>query len=55
MEYDLLFPNPKTERRKHKLKTLIQQPKSFFIDLKDPVSGEVVHTFSHANCVIKTK
>ena len=55
MEYDLLFPDPKLEARKHKKKTLIQGPKSFFIDIKDPVSGEIVHTFSHANSVIKTK
>jgi ribosomal protein S27E len=55
MEFDLLFPDPKKEQAKHKLKRLVQRPNSFFIDIKDPDSNEIIHTFSHANCVIRSK
>ena len=55
MEFDLLFPDPRVEKKKHKLKRLVQKPNSFFIDIKDPDSGEIIHTFSHANCIIKSK
>merc|ERR1712098_746396 len=33
---DLLYPNPEEERRKHKLKRLVQSPNSFFMDVKCP-------------------
>jgi ribosomal protein S27E len=55
MEYDLLSPDPKDELVKHKLKKLVQKPNSFFIDIKCKVCKELVHTFSHAQSVIKCK
>jgi ribosomal protein S27E len=55
MEFDLLFPDPKKEQAKHKLKRQVQKPNSFFLDIKDPDSNDIIHTFSHANCVIRSK
>jgi ribosomal protein S27E len=55
MDYDLLFPDPKEQAAKHKLKKLVQKPNSYFIDIKCPQSGEIVHTFSHAQSVIRSK
>jgi hypothetical protein len=36
IEDDLLHPNPANEKRKHKLKRLVQAPNSFFMDVKCP-------------------
>lgn len=36
IEEDLLHPNPAAEKRKHKLKRLVQSPNSFFMDVKCP-------------------
>lgn len=36
IEDDLLHPNPATEKKKHKLKRLVQAPNSFFMDVKCP-------------------
>lgn len=33
---DLLRPSPEEEKRKHKLKRLVQSPNSFFMDVKCP-------------------
>ncbi len=56
MEYDLLTPDPRHESTKHKLKKLVQKPNSFFMDLKcGACPKEIVHTFSHAQSVIKCK
>ena len=33
---DLLHPSPEEEKRKHKLKRLVQSPNSFFMDVKCP-------------------
>ena len=57
MEYDLLSPDPAVEAQKHKLKKLVQKPNSYFMDIKckSKSCGEVVHTFSHAQSVIKCK
>ena len=33
---DLLHPSPEEERRKHKLKRLVQSPNSYFMDVKCP-------------------
>ena len=33
---DLLNPSPEEEKRKHKLKRLVQSPNSFFMDVKCP-------------------
>merc|ERR1711982_317518 len=33
---DLLHPRPEEEKRKHKLKRLVQHPNSYFMDVKCP-------------------
>ena len=33
-DIDLLHPSPEEEKRKHKLKRLVQSPNSFFMDVK---------------------
>ncbi|RAL45632.1 hypothetical protein DM860_009496 [Cuscuta australis] len=33
-DIDLLHPSPEAEKRKHKLKRLVQSPNSFFMDVK---------------------
>ncbi|CAG8766622.1 20036_t:CDS:2, partial [Racocetra fulgida] len=33
---DLLNPSPEQEKRKHKLKRLVQSPNSYFMDVKCP-------------------
>jgi small subunit ribosomal protein S27e len=32
----LLNPNPEEEKKKHKLKRLVQSPNSYFMDVKCP-------------------
>ena len=36
MAKDLLHPTPEEEKKKHKLKRLVQSPNSFFMDVKCP-------------------
>jgi len=55
MDFDLLNPDPRDEAVKHKLKKLVQKPNSYFLDIKCVQCNELVHTFSHAQCVIKCK
>ncbi|KAI5957140.1 rps27 [Candida jiufengensis] len=45
---DLLHPTPKTELQKYKLKTLVQQPRSFFMDVKCQGCLNITTVFSHA-------
>jgi len=35
-DVDLLFPPAELEKRRHKLKRLVQSPNSFFMDVKCP-------------------
>ena len=53
MEYDLLYPSYSQQKSLHKLKRLVQKPNSYFIDIKSKDGKEMVHTFSHAQSVIK--
>ncbi len=55
MDFDLLNPDPREENVKHKLKKLVQKPNSYFLDIKCVQCSELVHTFSHAQSVIKCK
>jgi len=55
MEFDLLTPDPVVEETLHKLKKLVQRPNSYFIDIKCRNCKEMVHTFSHAQSIIKCK
>ncbi|KAF5850881.1 hypothetical protein GGP41_010554 [Bipolaris sorokiniana] len=40
------------EARKHKLKTLVPTPRSFFMDVKCPGCFTITTVFSHANTVV---
>lgn len=48
MAKDLLHPSSSDEKRKHKLKRLIQSPNSFFMDVKCPGCFHITTVFSHA-------
>ncbi|EAQ89636.1 conserved hypothetical protein [Chaetomium globosum CBS 148.51] len=43
---DLLNPSPAAEARKHKLKTLVPGPRSFFMDVKCPGCFIITTVFS---------
>merc|ERR1711957_469926 len=52
MDIDLLHPDAKEERGKHKLKRMIQSPNSFFMDVKCPGCLQITTVFSHAQTVV---
>ncbi|KYN21577.1 40S ribosomal protein S27 [Trachymyrmex cornetzi] len=45
---DFLHPSPIEEKRKHKLKRLVQKPNSYFMDVKCPGCYAIKTIFSHA-------
>ena len=45
---DLLNPTVRDEKRKHKLKRLVQSPNSFFMDVRCPGCYAITPVFSHA-------
>ncbi|KAJ3285121.1 40S ribosomal protein S27 [Borealophlyctis nickersoniae] len=49
---DLLNPLESTERRRHKLKRLVQSPNSYFMDVKCPGCFSITTVFSHAQTVV---
>ncbi|EME38718.1 zinc-binding ribosomal protein S27e-like protein [Dothistroma septosporum NZE10] len=49
---DLLNPSPEAEASKHKLKTLIPGPRSFFMDVKCPGCFTITTVYSHAQTVV---
>ncbi|KXS18241.1 hypothetical protein M427DRAFT_96302 [Gonapodya prolifera JEL478] len=49
---DLLNPSVEAERRKHKLKRLVQSPNSYFMDVKCPGCFTITTVFSHAQTVV---
>merc|ERR1719410_304175 len=49
---DLLHPRPEDEKRKHKLKRLVQHPNSYFMDVKCPGCYKITTVFSHAQTVV---
>ncbi|KAI0116575.1 ribosomal protein S27-domain-containing protein [Hypoxylon sp. NC0597] len=49
---DLLNPSPAAEAKKHKLKTLVPSPRSFFMDVKCPGCFTITTVFSHAQTVV---
>ncbi|KAI0534147.1 ribosomal protein S27-domain-containing protein [Xylaria digitata] len=49
---DLLNPTPAAEAKKHKLKTLVPAPRSFFMDVKCPGCFVITTVFSHAQTVV---
>lgn len=49
---DLLHPNPVTESKQHKLKTLVQSPRSYFMDVKCQGCLNITTVFSHAQTAV---
>merc|ERR1719408_94762 len=52
MDIDLLNPDLKEEKTKHKLKRMIQSPNSFFMDVKCPGCLQITTVYSHAQTVV---
>eukprot|EP00435_Cladocopium_sp_Y103_P048609 s1995_g14.t1 len=52
MDIDLLNPDAKEDKCKHKLKRMIQSPNSFFMDVKCPGCLQITTVFSHAQTVV---
>ncbi|XP_053204362.1 40S ribosomal protein S27-like [Panonychus citri] len=52
---DLLHPSPDEERRKCKLKRLVQHPNSYFMDVKCPGCWTITTVFSHAQTAVQCK
>ncbi|GMM45824.1 ribosomal 40S subunit protein S27B [Pichia kluyveri] len=49
---DLLHPSATSEAQKHKLKTLVQGPRSFFMDVKCPGCLQITTLFSHSQTAV---
>ncbi|ODQ82987.1 hypothetical protein BABINDRAFT_159466, partial [Babjeviella inositovora NRRL Y-12698] len=49
---DLLHPTQVSEDKKHKLKTLVQSPRSYFMDVKCPGCLNITTVFSHAQTAV---
>ena len=50
---DILYPHPKDEKRRHKLKRLVQHPNSYFMDIKCSNCCTVkASVFSHAQSTV---
>jgi len=49
---DLLNPSLEEEKRKCKLKRLVQSPNSYFMDVKCPNCVKITTVFSHAQTVV---
>merc|ERR1712146_480678 len=52
MDIDLLNPDLKEEKSRHKLKRMIQSPNSFFMDVKCPGCLQITTVYSHAQTVV---
>ncbi|WP_411025101.1 40S ribosomal protein S27 [Salmonella sp. s54836] len=52
LHQDLLHPNPEDEKKKHKLKRLVQSPNSYFMDVRCPGCYKITTVFSHAQTVV---
>jgi len=52
MVKDMLKPSPEDEKRKHKLKRLVQTPNSFFMDVRCVDCFTITTVFSHAQTVV---
>ncbi|CAK9784024.1 unnamed protein product [Cutaneotrichosporon oleaginosum] len=50
---DLLHPSPEAQARTHKLKKIVPQPNSFFMDVKCPGCFQITTVFSHASTVVQ--
>ncbi|KAM6497950.1 40S ribosomal protein S27 [Amanita muscaria] len=52
MAVDLLNPSAEAEKRRHKLKRLVQSPNSYFMDVKCSGCFAISTVFSHAQTVV---
>ncbi|ORX37701.1 putative 40s ribosomal protein s27 [Kockovaella imperatae] len=50
---DLLNPPAETQARRHKLKKIVPEPNSFFMDVKCPGCFQITTVFSHASTVVQ--
>ncbi|KAK9934230.1 hypothetical protein M0R45_021382 [Rubus argutus] len=51
-DIDLLHPPADLEKKKHKLKRLVQSPNSFFMDVKCQGCFNITTVFSHSQTVV---
>ncbi|URD92751.1 40S ribosomal protein S27 [Musa troglodytarum] len=51
-DVDLLNPPAELEKRRHKLKRLVQSPNSFFMDVKCQGCFNITTVFSHSQTVV---
>ncbi|KAL5720322.1 40S ribosomal protein S27-B [Ranunculus cassubicifolius] len=51
-DVDLLNPPPELEKKKHKLKRLVQSPNSFFMGVKCQGCFNITTVFSHSQTVV---
>merc|ERR1739848_54208 len=51
-DVDLLHPTEQSEKRRHKLKRLVQSPNSYFMDVKCPGCFSITTVFSNAQTVV---
>ena len=49
---DLLHPDPRSEKRRHKKTRLVQAPNSYFMDVRCPGCMNITTVFSHATNVV---
>ncbi|KAB2623930.1 40S ribosomal protein S27-2 [Pyrus ussuriensis x Pyrus communis] len=53
-DIDLLHPPAELEKRKHKIKRLVQTPNSFFLDVKCQGCFNITTMFGHSQTVVPT-
>eukprot|EP00997_Jenningsia_sp_PLL12_P010748 NODE_8099_length_424_cov_80.778667_g7237_i0.p2 GENE.NODE_8099_length_424_cov_80.778667_g7237_i0~~NODE_8099_length_424_cov_80.778667_g7237_i0.p2 ORF type:complete len:87 (+),score=6.07 NODE_8099_length_424_cov_80.778667_g7237_i0:69-329(+) len=51
-DQNLLYPHEASEKRKHKLRRLVQGPNSYFLDVKCPSCYTITTIFSHVASVV---
>ncbi|MCO5588625.1 hypothetical protein L7F22_042582 [Adiantum nelumboides] len=51
-DIDLLHPPAQVEKKKHKLKRLVQSPNSYFMDAKCQGCFSITIVFSHSHTVV---
>ncbi|KAJ8645993.1 hypothetical protein MRB53_007741 [Persea americana] len=54
-DIDLLNPPVELEKKRHKLKRLVQSPNSFFMDVKCQGCFNITTVFSHSQTVVEER
>ena len=49
---DMTIPNPRAEKKVHKLKRLVQSPNSYFMDVRCVTCNSITPIFSHAQTAV---